>query len=219
MRGPRPIADPDIEAYATEHSSPEPPWLLAAAQRTDLFSPQSGMMVGPLQGRLLSMLVGISGARRVLEIGTFTGYSAIFMADALPEDGRIITCELHPEHAAQAQANINASPHANRIEVRVGPALETIAALDAPFDLVFIDAHKAEYTAYYEAVLPLLAPRGLIVVDNVLWKGMVLDRDDPDASTAAIDAFNALVADDPRVECVMLTIRDGLSLIRRRAAS
>lgn len=217
MTSPRPIADPEIEAYATEHSSPEPAHLREAARITEAFSPRSAMMVGPLLGRFLSMLVAVSRARRILEIGTFTGYSALCMAEAMPADGRIISCELDVSHAAQAQANIDASPYADRIEIRQGPALGTIATLDGPFDLVFIDADKASYVAYYEAVLPLLASDGLIIVDNVLWKGLVLHRDDPDTSTAALMAFNALVADDPRVDCVMLTMRDGVTLIRRRA--
>jgi len=212
----RPIADPELERYAAEHSSPESVHLRAAAESTRDFSPRHGMMVGGLEGRLLAMLVGISGARRVLEIGTFTGYSALAMAEALPAGGRITSLELDPRHAAQAQAHIDASPHADRIKIVVGPALDSIGRLEGPFDLVFIDADKPGYSAYYEAVLPKLAPRGFIAADNVLWGGLVLERDDPDTDSAALAAFNDLVADDPRVECVMLTVRDGLTLIRRR---
>jgi caffeoyl-CoA O-methyltransferase len=212
----RPISDPELERYAAEHSSPEAPHLRAAADSTREFSPRHTMMVGGLEGRLLAMLVGISGARRVLEIGTFTGYSAMAMAEALPEGGHITSLELDARHAAQAQAHIDASPYAERITIVVGRALDSIARLEGPFDLVFIDADKPGYSAYYESVLPKLVPRGLICADNVLWSGRVLERDDPDADTAAIQTFNDMVADDPRVECVMLTVRDGLTLIRRR---
>jgi caffeoyl-CoA O-methyltransferase len=139
------------------------------------------------------------------------------MAEALPPGGRIVTLELDPGHAALAQRHIDASPYADRIEIRVGPALETVAGLDGPFDLVFIDADKPGYRDYYEAGLRLLAPGGLIVADNVLWSGRVLDpaRDDPD--TRAIVAFNEHVAADPRVVTVMLTLRDGMLLARKRA--
>jgi caffeoyl-CoA O-methyltransferase len=212
----RSIADPALEQYAADHSSPESVYLRAAADSTRDFSPSHRMMVGGLEGRLLAMLVGISGARSVLEIGTFTGYSALAMAEALPAAGHITSLELDARHAAQAQAHIDASPYADRITILVGPALASIARLEGPFDLVFIDADKPGYSAYYEAVLPKLAPRGLICADNVLWSGLVLERDDADADGAAIRAFNDLVADDPRVECVVLTVRDGLTIIRRR---
>jgi len=212
----RPIADPDLEAYAAAHSTPEPDWLAAVTAATRSESPLHGMMVGHLVGRFLGMLVAFARPRRILEIGTFTGYSALAMAAGLPPDGRIVTLELDPEHAALARRNIDASPHAGQVEIRVGPAIDSLAALEGPFDLVLIDADKESYRAYYEASLPLLAPGGLIVVDNVLWYGRVLRRDAADPSTAAILAFNEHVASDPRVECVMLTVRDGLTLIRRR---
>jgi len=213
----RPIADPELEAYAAAHSTPESATLSAVARATREFSAAHGMMVGQLEGGLLAMLVAITGARRVLEIGTFTGYSALAMAAALPADGRIITCELNPEHAEQAKANFDASPHGSRIELRVGPALDTIRSLEGPFDFVFIDADKPGYASYYQAALPLLAPRGFIAADNTLWSGQVLDPEPSEASTAALKAFNDLVANDPRVTCVMLTVRDGLTLIRRTA--
>ena len=205
-----------IERYAAEHSSPEPRYLAELAAETRAVSERHGMMVGPLEGRFLELLVWLSGARAVLEIGTFTGYSALSMAAALPADGRIVTCEVDPDTAAIARRHIDASPYTRRIEIRVGPAIETIATLDGPFDLVFIDADKTNYSNYYEAVLPKLADRGLIVADNVLWSGRVLDEDDQTDDTEAIRAFNRLVRDDPRVDCVMLTIRDGVTVIRRR---
>ena len=140
------------------------------------------------------------------------------MAAALPAGGRLITCELSTEHADFARRHIEASPYAERIELRVGPALETLGTLAGPFDLVFIDADKPGYRGYYEAVLPKLAPHGLIVVDNTLWSGRVLQvGDDAEESTRALAAFNDFVASDPRVVCVMLTVRDGITLIRRAA--
>lgn len=209
------IIRPEVERYAEEHTTPPPPHLVALAQETrdSLSSPQ--MMTGPVEGRFLELLVFSSGARRVLEIGTFSGYSALSMAAGLPAGGHIVSCEVDPDVAEVARRHIAASPYAERIEVRVGPALETVAELDGPFDLVFIDADKPSYAAYYDAVLPLLAPNGVIAVDNVLWSGRVLDPSDRDASTRALIEFNEMVLRDPRVDCVMLTVRDGLTLISR----
>jgi caffeoyl-CoA O-methyltransferase len=139
------------------------------------------------------------------------------MAAALPAGGSIVTCEVDPERAATARRHFDASPWGDRIELRVGPALDTIAGLDGPFDLVFIDADKTNYSNYYEAVLPLLAEHGLIVADNVLWSGRVIDANDQSDDTVAIRAFNDKVRDDERVTCVMATVRDGVLLIRRAA--
>ncbi len=211
-----PAVDEGLEGYARDHSTPEPDLLaeLAAETRATTSSPQ--MMVGSLEGRFLEMLVHLSGARRVLEIGTFTGYSALSMAPALPPEGCIVTCEVDPDNAAAARRHFDASPWADRIDLRIGPALETIATLDGPFDLVFVDAEKTEYRDYYEAVLPLLTERGVIAVDNVLWYGKVLEpAEEDDDATRAIQAFNDFVATDPRVVAVMLTVRDGVTLIRR----
>ena len=151
----------------------------------------------------------------VLEIGTFSGYSALSMAAGLPPGGRISTCELNPEHAAAARAHIAGSPHSARIEVLEGPALDTIARLAGPFGFVFIDADKPGYAGYLEAVLPKLAPGGVIAADNTLWSGQVLDAADTSESTTALRAFNDAVARDPRLVCVQLTVRDGVTLIRR----
>jgi caffeoyl-CoA O-methyltransferase len=142
------------------------------------------------------------------------------MAAALPDGGRIITCELSEEHAAFAQRHIDASPYAERIEIRVGPALETVAGLDGSFDLIFVDAHKPEYPAYYEAVLPLLAPRGLVVFDNTLWSGRVVEGNDDDSEqTRAMKELNDRLASDPRVVAVQLTVRDGVTLVRHATES
>jgi len=211
-----PVVDPDIERYATEHSTPEPKLLAELATETRKSVANAQMMVGPLEGRFLETLIFVTGARRILEIGMFTGYSALSMAAVLPPEGRLITCDVDPEVEAVARRHIEASPWADRIEIRMGPALETLAGLDGPFDLVFIDADKVQYRDYYEAALPLLSERGLIVVDNVLWSGRVLDASDGTDDTRALVAFNDHVAADPRVVAVMLTIRDGVTLIRRR---
>jgi len=207
----------EIEAYAAEHTTPGHALLTEVEAETRATQESHGMMVGLLEGRFLETLVWLSGARRVLEIGCFTGYSALSMAAALPRDGRIVTCEVDPERAATARRYFDASPWPSQIEVLVGPALDSIRTLVGPFDLVFIDADKVNYTNYYEAVLPLLADRGLIVADNVLWGGRVLEPDDQSDDTVAIRAFNDHVRDDNRVTCVMATVRDGVLLIRRSA--
>jgi len=212
------IADPRVEQYAVEHTTPEPPWFATLAEETRNATQAPTMMVGTLEGRLLTALVAMLRPRSVLEIGTFTGYSALSMAEALPADGRIVTCDISEEHLAIARRHIAASPYAGVIEIRSGPALETIATLPGPFDLVFIDADKTSYSAYFEATLAKLAPDGVILVDNVLWSGRVLDPAIVDPDTAAIKAFNDQVLADDRVEVVMLTVRDGVSLIRHRRA-
>jgi len=209
------LVDPGIETYATEHSSPVGSYLEQVAVSTRAEHADAGMMVGRLEGAFLEMLVHAVRARLVLEVGSFTGYSAISMAAALPDGGRIITCEVDPEHAAIARANIAASPYADRIELHEGPAIETVRALDGPFDLVFIDADKASYLDYYEATLPKLSSTGLIAADNTLWSGRVLDAGDDSADTRAMRAFNDRVVADDRVRCVQLTVRDGVTLIRR----
>ncbi len=208
------VAD-EIEAYASAHTTPSPPWLQEVAAETAASLPAPGMLTGPLEGRFLEMLVFALRARLVLEIGTFSGYGALSMAAGLPPGGRVITCDLDPRALEVARRHIAASPFADRVEVREGPAMETIASLEGPFDFVFIDADKTGYVAYYEAVLPKLSAGGLIAVDNVLWRGQVLDLDDTSDDTAALRAFNERVAGDPRVTCVMTTVRDGVTLIRR----
>jgi caffeoyl-CoA O-methyltransferase len=210
-----PIVNEDIERYAEAHSTPDPPYLVEVAETTRTSTAVPQMMVGPLEGRFLATLVSMLQASRVLEIGTFTGYSALSMAAALPEGGRIVTCEVDEKHAALARRHFDASPFADRIELRFGPADDTLRVLEGPFDLVFIDADKEGYRTYYEAVLPMLSDHGVIAVDNVLWSGNVIKPDDSPATKALVD-FNDFVRNDPRVECVMLTVRDGVTLIRRR---
>jgi caffeoyl-CoA O-methyltransferase len=213
------IADARVEQYAEEHTSGEPAFFAELAERTRAETSAPGMMVGTLEGRFLAALVALARPRVVLELGTFTGYSALSMAESLPPGARIITCDISEEHVAMARRTFLASPYADRIEIKVGPALESIADLDGPFDFVFIDADKEGYLAYYEALLPKLAAEGVMVVDNVLWSGRVLDSSDDSSATQAVREFNAHVAADDRVEVVMLTVRDGVSLIRHRRAA
>ena len=206
-----------VEDYAAAHTSPPAAHLrqLAAETRKTLDSPQ--MLTGEIEGRFLEFLAFLAQPQLVLEIGTYSGYSALSMAGALGPDARLVSCELDPERVAFAQRHITAAGYGDRVEVRQGPALATIAALDGPFDLVFIDADKGGYHDYYEAVLPKLSARGLIVVDNVLWSGRVAQPpagDDTD-STRALRAFNDHVAADERVVNVMLSVRDGVTLVRR----
>jgi caffeoyl-CoA O-methyltransferase len=210
-----PIVDPAVEQYVEEHTTPPEPGLAELARETRETLPFPEMLTGAVEGRLLEMLVWVSRPRRVLELGTYSGYSALSMAAALPEGGRIVTCEVDAGHAAFAQRHVDASPYADRIEIRVGRALEVLAELEGEFDLVFIDADKDSYRDYYEAVLPMLSPRGLIVVDNTLWSGRVADPGERSEQTLAIRAFNDHVRSDPRVVCVQLTVRDGVTLIRR----
>jgi caffeoyl-CoA O-methyltransferase len=209
------IVPDEIEAYAEAHTEPPGDVLerLAAETRATMQTPQ--MMVGPLEGRLLEFLVRLSGARLVLELGTFTGYSSICMASALGDGGRLITCDVNESAVEIARRYATEAGVVDRIDYRVGPALETLRELDGPFDLVFIDADKDGYIAYYEAVLPKLAERGVIVADNVLWSGRVL-HDEPEEIARPIVAFNEHVRSDPRVVAVMLSVRDGITLIRKR---
>ena len=208
------LVDEAIEAYAEAHTTPPDPALLALAEETRATMSAPQMLTGTIEGRLLEQLVFVSGARRVLELGTFTGYSALSMAAALPPGGRIDTCDLEPKHIEVAQRAIDASPYADRITIHVGPALETIERLEGAFDLVFIDADKDNYANYYEAVLPRLSERGLIVIDNTLWSGRVLDPQEE--SDRAIADLNDRIASDERVVAVQLTVRDGVTLVRRR---
>jgi caffeoyl-CoA O-methyltransferase len=209
------IVNEDVEDYASEHTTQLGELFdrLAAETREKTTAPQ--MMVGRIEGGFLATLVRLSGAKRILELGTFTGYSSISMASALPPDGRITTCDVDPEATAIARRYMDESGHGDKIEIKLGPALETIETLEGPFDLVFIDADKPNYQAYYEAVLPLLAENGLVIADNVLWSGRVVEPDG-DESTKAIKAFNEHVAGDDRVVSVMLTVRDGMTLVQKR---
>jgi len=209
------MIDTRIERYAEEHTTPPAELFERLAAETHANHDVPQMMVGPLEGAFLAFVVHLKQPRRVLEIGTFTGWSSIAMAAALPPGGTLVSCDVNEETTAIARRYAEEAGVAERIDYRVGPALELLPRLDGPFDLVFIDAWKQDYVAYYEAVLPLLAEDGMIIADNTLADGRVLEP--PDSPyTAAIVHFNDHVRADPRVECVLLTIRDGVTLIRKR---
>jgi caffeoyl-CoA O-methyltransferase len=205
--------DERVEQYAEEHSSPPPELFARLAAETHEKSESPQMMVGRIEGNFLALLVRTLRARRVLELGTFTGYSSIAMARALPADGRLITCDVKEETTEIARRYAQEAGVVDRIDYRLGPALETVGGLDGEFDLVFIDADKVNYVNYYEATLPLLAASGLMVVDNTLWSGRVADPQEDDESVRAIRELNDHVRDDPRVDNVLLTVRDGMNLV------
>ncbi|MFN3681064.1 MAG: O-methyltransferase, partial [Nitrospira sp.] len=193
----KPLLAPDIEAYAQAHSQPESPLCRALREETERTREDAVMVVGPLEGAFLQLMTRLVGARRVLEIGTYTGYSALCFAEALPEDGTVITCEIDEEVAAVARRYFARSPVGKKIEIRIGPALETMRTLSGPFEVIFIDADKVNYPNYYQRALDLLAPSGVILIDNVLWSGEVLKQPPPDERTAAIQELNRTVAGDP----------------------
>jgi len=205
-----------MEAYAAAHSTPTSAQLRAISEATFAWSDYPAYMIDEVESRLLTLLVAATGARRILEIGTFTGYSAISMAEALPADGHVTTLEVRTDHAAKALEHVAQAGMSDRITILEGPALQSLAGLAGPFDFAFIDADKPGYPAYYEAVVPLMRPGGLIVADNVLRGGLVLDGESSDPGTLAMREFNERAASDPRVEAVLLTVRDGISLIRVR---
>jgi len=206
--------DEAVERFAHDHTKPESELYLRLRDETYATMKSPQMQVGRIEGRFLKMLVRLTGARQVLEIGMFTGYSALMMAEGLPDDGHLITCDVDPNAEAIARRYFNESPHGHKIEIRMGPALETLNTLSGPIDMVFIDADKGNYSNYYEACLPLVRPGGLIVADNVLWSGRVLHPESSDDH--AIVAFDELLQSDPRVENVCLTVRDGMMLAWKR---
>jgi caffeoyl-CoA O-methyltransferase len=206
------LVDPRADEYAERHTTPSGELFERLASETREKSAIPEMMVGEVEGRFLEFLARATGARRVLELGTFTGYSSLSMARGLPPGGRVISCDVNAETTAIARRYAEEAGLADRIEYRVGPALDTIAELDGPFDLVFIDADKENYRNYYDAVVPKVADDGLILADNALRNGRVLEED----SGEPMQAFNDYVMQDDRVECVLLTVRDGILLVRKR---
>jgi caffeoyl-CoA O-methyltransferase len=207
------LVAPEAKRYAREHTTPPDPALVAVRTETEATMPVPQMAGGVVEARFLEALVVAAGARHVLEIGTFTGYTALSLAAVLPDGGTVTTLERDERHASVARRHFEASPHADRIELVLGDALESLASLPGPFDLVFVDAWKADYPKYYEAVLPKLADRGLIVADNMLWGGSVLDETATDDDTLGLRGFADLVQADPRVHNALLTIGDGLLLV------
>ncbi len=203
-----------IEAYAADHTRAQPEVLDRLAQETRRSMKHSEMLTGRLEGGFLRLMVRAFQARRIVEIGMFTGYSALSMAEALPDDGKLITCEVNPEAEAIARRYFRESPHGDKIEIRMGPALQTLEKLEGPFDFAFIDADKENYPSYYELCLERLRPGGAMAVDNVLWSGRVLDPQDEE--TRAIATLNERVSKDDRVDHVLLTIRDGVMLVIKK---
>jgi caffeoyl-CoA O-methyltransferase len=199
-----------LEQYAERFTTARSPVFDRLREETSAL-PNAGMSVGPIEGAFLSFMVFLKQPQRVLEIGTFTGWSSIAMASALPRGGSLVTCDVNEETTAIARRYADEAGVADRIEYRLGPAIDTLASLDGPFDLVFIDADKGGYVDYYEAVLPKLAPDGVILADNTLFglaDGEIAEH---------IERFNEHVRADDRVETVLLTIREGVTLIRKRS--
>ena len=210
------VVNPLAQAYAERYSSPESPLLREIAEYTYTHHPQAHMLSGHLQGRFLEMISRLQRPRRILEIGTFMGYSALCLAAGLAEDGRLHTIELRDEDADIAAGYFRRANMEDRIILHRGNALEVIPALREAWDLVFIDADKVNYTEYYKLVLPRLVKGGLIIADNVLFHGQVLETEVTGKSAKAIHAFNEWVEKDQSVEKVMLTVRDGLFIIRKK---
>lgn len=206
----------NLEDYITSHSDAEPDYLAKINRATHLRMINPRMLSGHFQGRVLTMFCHMIQPEKVLEIGTFTGYSALSMAEGMPENGIVHTIDYDDELESFITENFAGSAFGHKIKLHIGDALKEIVKLDETFDLVFIDADKLEYMAYYEAVLPKLRTGGYILVDNSLWDGKVLKPVDPkDKETIAIMEFNDFIADDKRIEKVLLPIRDGLTLIRK----
>ncbi len=210
------LVDPAAERYAIAHTSPPDAHLASVRAETEATMPDAGMAGGRVEAKLLEMLVVATGARRVLEIGTFTAVSALSIASRLPEGGKVITLEADPEHVEIARRNIAASAFAERIELIPGDALETVASLEGPFEVVFIDAWKRDYPAYFEAALPKLASNGVIVADNMLRSGTVLEEEPAELEARVLRQFAADVLADLRVDSALLTVADGLLLAWRR---
>ena len=212
--------DDRLYDYLQRVSLREPPVLARLREETAAL-PGAGMQISPEQGQFMALLIELIGARRVLEVGTFTGYSSLAMAMVLPPDGRIIACDVSEEFTAMARRYWAEAGVADKIELRLAPALQTLDALLAEgqgetFDFAFIDADKVNYDGYYERALELLRPGGLIAVDNVLWDGKVADPDVQDEDTDAIRALNEKIRTDERVTTSLLTIGDGIMLARKR---
>ena len=205
-----------LEEYISAHSTPENDVLKAITHDTNLHVLNPHMLSGHVQGRVLSMISHMIRPKRILELGTFTGYSALCLAEGLPEAGQLITIEHNDELEETIRRNFSRSSLADRIELRIGDCQSVMADLEGPFELVFMDADKREYCAYLEAVYPLIPVGGFILADNTLWDGHIIDPAyDRDKQTQGLRAFNDHLCEDPRFEQVILPLRDGLTLIRK----
>ena len=212
--------DDNLYRYLLDVSLRETPLLKRLRDETAQLE-NARWQIAPEQGQFMALLVRLTGARRIIEIGTFTGYSAICMAEAMPEDGRLICCDIAGAYNAMARRYWDEAGLAGRIELRLAPALETLAAMqgeviDGQFDLIFIDADKANYPAYFEHALRLLRPGGLVLFDNTLWSGRVLETAPDSVDTRAIQALNLALRDDGRIDLSLLPLGDGLTLCRKR---
>lgn len=207
--------DKQIERYCIEHSSVPSKYCQRLYEDTLANVPMAVMLTGPMEASLLGFLIRSVGARRVLEIGTYTGYSALSMAEALPDDGELITLDINPESVAVGKKYWEQSPHGIKIESLIGPALEILPSLSGVFDFIFVDADKQNYPNYLEDCLERLSPQGILAFDNTLWSGKVLDRLTQDIETKAIQRVNQLVVLNPNLKCTLLPIRDGILLIQK----
>jgi len=203
-----------IELYVSDHTEPPDDLRRQLIEETHRDTDLPQMQSGQVEGLLLKFLVASLNTKLVVEVGTFTGYSAMMMAEGLAEGGKVITCDVSEEYTTIAKRYWAKHPDGNKIELRLGPALETLGEIDGPIDFAFIDADKENYTNYWEAIVPKMRPNGIIAVDNVLWDGRVLDPKEP--SDHAIVAFNEHALKDERMEVVMLSVRDGVTLARKR---
>ena len=212
------LLSPELAEYLVAHGTPPDAVQESLIEETAALGAIAGMQIAPEQGAFLTVFTRLIGARRAIEIGTFTGYSALCIARGLPADGRLVCCDVSEEWTAIGRRAWDAAEVADRIDLRIAPALETLAALpaDSSFDLAFIDADKPNYANYFDALLPKMRTNGAILVDNVLWDGRVVKSDADDENTVAIRAFNDKVASDAHVDTVMLPIADGLTLLRKR---
>jgi caffeoyl-CoA O-methyltransferase len=214
-----PWIDPDVADYAIEHSSaPDDLQRRLMAETSEKLGFLAGMQISPDEGVFLDVLTRVSGARHAVEVGTFTGYSALCIARALPPDGTLLCCDISEEWTSIGRRYWAEAGVDSKIDLRIGPALETLRALpaDARVDLAFIDADKSNYAAYYEEVVARMPPGGLVLVDNTIWSGKVLAPEAGDRDTVALAAFNRALAVDDRVDVVMLTFRDGVTMARKR---
>lgn len=212
------LVPPEIEAYAEAHSWEESDVCRRLREETYRTMELPQMVVGAWEGAFLKVMTRSTGARRVLEIGTFTGYSGLCFAESLPDDGEVVTCDIDPEATAMAKRFWAESPHGRKIQLKLGPALETLQELSGPFDVIFIDADKVNYVKYFYRAMDLLSPKGVILIDNVLWGGEVIKSPPPDSNTAAIQELNRVVHAEPGVSAVLLPLRDGVLCVTPNAA-
>lgn len=207
---------PELEQYAGSHTSPESELLARINRETHLEVLQPRMLSGHLQGRVLSLLSSLLQPKRILEIGTYTGYSALCLAEGLRDDGKLITIEVNEELHARVQSYFNDSAYKNQIEYHIGDAMELIPTLPEMWDLVFIDADKKNYLNYYELVIERMNPGGIILADNILWSGKVIDPTATDRETEMLRRYNEVIHADDRVENILLPIRDGIMVARKK---